>query len=231
MSDFDDHVESYEGSVNRALRFAGQEHAFFLEEKARHLLELVARRLGDPRSLRALDVGCGVGLVDRLVLGSFLSLDGVDTSRASIERAARDNPAGRYQVTEGGRLPFADSAFEVTFAICVLHHIGVGERREFVQELARVTTPGGIVVVFEHNPLNPATRLVVSRCEFDEGVVLLSRGHVDDLLRGAGLGRLESQYILFFPWRGAVLRSAESLLRSVPFGAQYYVAASRPGPM
>ena len=46
----------------------------------------------------------------------------------------------------------------------------------FVAELARVVRPGGLVVVFEHNPLNPLTRLVVSRVTFDDGVRLLRSG-------------------------------------------------------
>ena len=87
--------------------------------------------------------------------------------------------------------------------------------------------PGGIVAVFEHNPLNPLTRLVVARCEFDEGVQLLSTRKVRELLAHAGLHPLERRYILFFPWRAAFLQRLEARLGPVPLGAQHLTAARR----
>ena len=66
-TDFDRYRESYEEAVEDAISFAGQEHEFYVEAKARRLLELARGHLGQ-RPLRALDVGCGIGLTDRLVL-------------------------------------------------------------------------------------------------------------------------------------------------------------------
>ena len=37
----------------------------------------------------------------------------------------------------------------------------------------------------KHNPLNPLTRLVVSRCEFDRDAVLLTAKAAKRLLRGS----------------------------------------------
>ena len=87
--------------------------------------------------------------------------------------------------------------------------------------------PGGLVVVYEHNPLNPLTRVAVSRCEFDEGVELLSRGETKSLLRRAGLEPIESRYIAFFPWRGRGLRALEHGLARLPLGGQYVVGAMK----
>ena len=53
--------------------------------------------------------------------------------------------------------------------------------------MARVLRPGGIAAIFEHNPLNPLTRRVVSNCVFDEDAVLLRRRRARGLLRQAGL--------------------------------------------
>ena len=91
--------------------------------------------------------------------------------------------------------------------------------------MQRVTRPGGIVVIAEHNPLNPLTRYVVGRCEFDGDAVLLSRRETDRTLRSAGLSEFECRYILFFPWRGSGLRRLELSLGRVPLGAQYLVTA------
>ena len=96
-----------------------------------------------------------------------------------------------------------------------------------MRETARVVRPGGLVAVFEHNPLNPLTRRVVRDCAFDEGVELLPRRELETLLRAAGLEVVSAHYLLFFPWRGRLFEAAERLLARLPLGAQYVVAARR----
>ena len=91
-------------------------------------------------------------------------LAGVDPSEAMIEAARKANPEADYRVADGTELPFEDGSFDLAFAVCVLHHVAPPDRPAFVAELARVTRPGGLTVVFEHNPLNPLTRLAVRRC-------------------------------------------------------------------
>jgi SAM-dependent methyltransferase len=221
--EFDRFGATYEEAVDSAIAFAGQEHDFYLEAKARRLLELTRRHLGGGRP-RALDVGCGVGLVDRH-LSSALDLHGVDVSPAMVERAQAANPDVSYRVYDGRRLPFPDGELDVAFAICVLHHVDPPDRGALLAEMARVTRPGGLTLVFEHNPLNPLTRRVVRNCAFDEGVELIGRGELERLARAAGLLVVASEYLLFVPWRADTLERA---LRRLPLGAQYVVAARRP---
>jgi hypothetical protein len=52
--------------------------------------------------------------------------------------------------------------------------------------MARVTRPGGLICIIEHNALNLLTRLAVNRCPFDADAVLLRSGQSQELLRGAG---------------------------------------------
>jgi hypothetical protein len=94
--------------------------------------------------------------------------------------------------------------------------------------MARVVVPGGLVVIFEHNPWNPITRLIVSRCEFDRDAVLLTCRESTSLLSQAGLERLANRQILYFPWRGRFWKYAESLISWLPLGAQYYAAGCKP---
>lgn len=176
--------------------------------------------------MTALDVGCGVGLTDRY-LGGVSSLVGVDISPGVLEAAAEANPAVRYLEYDGRRLPFDDESFDLAFAICVVHHVPVAEWNDFVAEIARCVRPGGLVLLFEHNPLNPLTRLAVHRCAFDENVTLLRRSKAASLLRQAGLELVESAYILFFPWRGRVLDTLDQRLGRVPLGSQYYAAGRK----
>ena len=222
-TEFDRYGDSYEAAVDDAIGFAGQEHGFYVDAKARRLLELSRRRLGRA-DVAALDVGCGPGLTDVRVLPHLGSLHGVDVSAPMVERARKANPSASYEVYDGRRLPFDDGRFDLTFAICVLHHVERPDRPGLVAELGRVTRPDGLVAVFEHNPLNPLTRHVVRTCEFDKGVELLGRRELAGLLDDAGLELVDTEYLLFFPWRGRPFAALERALRSVPLGAQYVVA-------
>jgi SAM-dependent methyltransferase len=220
-AEFDRFDQTYEAELDEAIAFAGREHDFYVEAKARRLLELARRRLGD-RPLEALDVGCGPGLTDRHLLPHVASLAGVDPSPGMVERARRENPRAEYSLYDGERLPFEDATFDLTFAINVLHHVDVPDRRPLVAELGRVTNRDGLVAVFEHNPLNPLTRRVVRSCAFDEDVVLLGQGELVRLFRAAGLHVADREYLIFFPWRADAL---ERRLTRLPLGAQYVVTA------
>lgn len=217
-------AERYVLEVEEAIRFARREHGFFLAAKAKALLDLADRRFPSGARIRALDVGCGDGRLDAM-LEPLGELHGVDVSPELVAAAADTAPHGRFQVADGTRLPFADDAFDLTFTVCVLHHVEPPERLGYLRELARVTRTGGLVVVFEHNPLNPLTRLVVRRCAFDEGVELVGRRSLCRSAKAAGLTVEETRYILFFPWTRAPFRRLERWLAPLPAGAQYFVAA------
>ena len=225
---FDAYVDGYEAAVRASISFGGQEPEFYARLKARHLIDVVNRRLGTPEQARALDVGCGVGLVHRYLAPELGALAGVDLAAQAIERARAENPRVDYRSYDGERLPHDDESFEVVFAMGVVHHVPPAARARLTAELARVAAPGGLVVLFEHNPWNPLTRLAVSRCAFDDDAVLLSRRELRSLLAAAGLKPLEGRYILFFPWSGALLRTIERRLGWLPLGAQHYSAAAKP---
>jgi SAM-dependent methyltransferase len=224
-ADFDLYSDSYRAEVERAISFAGQNLDYFTQAKARELLDVVDRFVGPPATLTALDVGCGVGMTDQLLAGRFGTLHGVDIAEAALERAASANPSVNYRHYDGRTLPFGDGSVDVAFTICVLHHVPPPQWRTFAQELRRVTRPSGLVVVFEHNPLNPLTRWVVRRCAFDDDAVLLRQRVMSRLLEHVGLEVVEARSILFFPPGGERLAQVERVLGRLPLGAQYYVAA------
>jgi SAM-dependent methyltransferase len=232
LSEFDRYASGsdYRDEVAKSIGFSGASPDLFVAAKARLLVDLAARLLGDPKSLAALDVGCGVGETDRFLEGAFARLHGVDVARDAVAAAAERNAwAGYDAYSPGDPIPVGEGEFDIAFAVCVIHHVPPPDWERFVAEMRRSVRPGGIVAVFEHNPYNPLTRKAVSDCEFDAEAVLLSRRRTLSLLAGAGLERIESPYILFFPREGERLRKIERGLAWLPFGAQYYVAARRPG--
>jgi len=222
-SRFDAYAGSYDAAVNQSLAFLGLKVDYFTRVKAAYLIDLLERHFGDTRALDLLDVGCGVGNYHPLIGKSVGSLAGADVSAGCLEQAARRNPGVTYRHYDGGRLPFADGQFDAVTTICVMHHVPPAHWPAFAADMKRVVRPGGLAVVFEHNPLNPLTRRVVSNCEFDRDAVLLRQGKARALLEGAGFAQVRSRAILSIPSGGRVSRRLDLALGLIGLGAQYLV--------
>lgn len=225
--DFDRYSGRYAQTVNDSISFSGLQVDFFIKAKAERLLDLLRGHFGETRNLRLIDVGCGVGSYHPLLRGMVGAIHGVDISPDSLDQALKANPDVSYKEFDGRTLPFDDRAFDVAYAICVLHHVPPLQRPEFMLEMARVVRPGGLIVIFEHNPINPATRYAVWKCPFDEDAVLLSRGESLTLLREAGAARLSARYMLAVPALRGWLRRVDDALSGIPLGAQYYAVGVR----
>jgi ubiquinone/menaquinone biosynthesis C-methylase UbiE len=197
--------------------------------KAEYLKDIVEAKLGNSAGRRVLDVGCGVGNYHRLLRGAFAKLVGIDVSEQCIEQARTVNKDVQYDVYDGGRLPYADGSFDVAYTICVMHHVPTSQWESFASEMFRVVRPGGIGLVFEHNPSNPLTMRVVNRCPFDRDAVLLRPAKTRSLLEGAGFGKVSTRSIVNIPSIGKFTRFIDgSVLGRMPFGAQY-IAIGRKG--
>jgi SAM-dependent methyltransferase len=221
--DFDQHAETYLTAVDQA---AGVSVERLAGEKARIILKVLAGCIGDPEQLRVLDIGCGIGLIDQELDGRVVELCGVDTSLCSLELARARAPAGRFVHYDGMRLPFLDSSL---FVSCVLHHVPAAARRGFMAEMLRPLRPKGAVIVIEHNPLNPITRRIVSRCAFDVDAVLLRCREAMQLITEAGASVTGRRYVGFSPLRNALVERAEQTVGWLPIGAQYCVWGIKAG--
>lgn len=221
-SEFDAYRSSYAETVNDSIAFSGLKVDYFAKAKALRLLELISEKIGDPAKVSVLDVGCGVGTYQPLLRGHVGSISGADPSSECVAEARIANPGVDYRDFDGDVLPFEDNSVDVSFAICVMHHVPPAHWPSFTREMARVTRPGGIVAIFEHNPLNPLTRHIVSRCPFDADAVLLSKRTTEKHLREAGLSGVGGRYILAVPAIDGFMRKVDDALSILPFGAQYY---------
>lgn len=138
-----------------------RQRAATLELRGRAPDEVEARAaylglLGVGEGERALDVGCGSGVVTRELarrVGPSGRAVGVDLSPQLLtvarEIAEGEGLRGRVEFHQGSALalPFPDGAFDVAIAVTVLSHTPDGERA--VPELVRVVRPGGRVGVFD----------------------------------------------------------------------------------
>lgn len=226
-TDFDDLSPVYDSEVQRSIGFIGQDLSFFTKAKAQHILGLARRHFGSPRNAVVLDVGCGIGLTDAYLVDDFAAVHGVDISEKEIERARNTNPSATYTSYDGLQTPYPDDMFEIVFAINVFHHVPPENRAALMCEMARVTKPGGLSLIYEHNPLNPLTRLAVKRCAFDADAILLRLCEAEMLENAAGLKVVDKSYILFFPVSARILTKLEQALKWLPLGAQYCIGGRK----
>jgi len=106
---------------------------------------LTTARLGP--GARLLDVGCGLGASARLAAAEYgLRVDALDASPAVVARAAAKASEARVHWTIGTlpELPFEDATFDAVLAECVLSTM---DRAAALSELARVTRPGGTLLL------------------------------------------------------------------------------------
>ena len=226
MTDFNDYVSDYSERVAAATSFVECGHDFFLAAKADQFLELMDAA-GGASSMNVLDVGCGIGMVERHLAGKVGRVVGIDIATDAVRAAAKNVPDALFLTYDGLHLPFREGSFDAASLVCVLHHVEPERWQAIVEEIARAVRPGGHIVAFEHNPWNPVTRYVVNHCDFDRGVTLLSAPHVARLFRGARLSIAKRQFLFFFPWLGRVWRAIERYLGWLPLGAQYLVFGTR----
>lgn len=106
----------------------------------------------DLASKKILDVGCGIGGIDRLLVTrhSAGKVVGIDVEMELIQRAIEDSRAAgleseiEYIVVAEGPLKFADASFDVVFSKDSIIHIE--DKAGFFKEAFRVLRDGGIFV-------------------------------------------------------------------------------------
>jgi SAM-dependent methyltransferase len=137
-------------------------------QQERHAdLEARVRRLLAPLdgAERALDAGCGTGALAYALAPSVGEVVGVDASEAYVATAREHAPPGcAFVVGDVAALDFPYGDFDLVGCLRVLHHV---RRPELVvSELARVTRPGGrILLVDQLGDVDPIRSLELDRFE------------------------------------------------------------------
>jgi SAM-dependent methyltransferase len=224
--EFDSFAATYDELLKDPIRdgFAGNP-AFFHLRKRDLIRDYFKRGAVDTKRLSYLDVGCGKGELMSLLAADFGRVAGCDPSGGMLEAVRDPDVSVDVRVQQDpNRIPFEDAQFDFVTAVCVYHHVPVAARAALTREVRRVLKPGGIFAIIEHNPYNPATRLIVKRTPVDIDAILLYPGETQSLLRTAGLPVRATSYFLYLPEGIYRLAGAvEDLLRHVPLGGQYAV--------
>jgi ubiquinone/menaquinone biosynthesis C-methylase UbiE len=135
-----------------------QERAAALAERLDGLLQLNGNE-------RTLDVGAGAGALAFALAPRVREVVAVEIDEELAARARVDAPANvKVIVGDGEHLPFERAEFDVAGTLRTLHHTRRPEL--MVAELARVTRPGGtILVVDQLAPVDPLAALELTRFE------------------------------------------------------------------
>ncbi|MFC1942698.1 class I SAM-dependent methyltransferase [Chloroflexota bacterium] len=116
--------------------------------------ELIYKLLNPAPGEKILDAGCGTGIftIDYLTAGAMVT--GFDISRPMLSLAGKKTSSYPFSGIQGDmlRLPFNDNSFDKAVSVTALEFIA--DAQSAVDELFRVTRPGGPVVVATLNNLS-----------------------------------------------------------------------------
>ena len=221
-SEFDDYAGSYDAALNEGLSLSGESEEYFAHERVRWL----AGRLADlgVQPSRVLDYGCGTGSTSPELLEQFHArmVVGVDASRESLEIARRAHVDPRMQFSTMTDLA-PSGQFEVAYIRNgVFHHVEPEHRLDALGYVHRLLSEGGYFGLWENNPWNPGTRLVMRRIPFDRDAKLLSPPHAR-AAHPRGVQRAADGFPLPLSAHAVGAAAARGQARPFPRGAQYMV--------
>ncbi len=225
-AEFDKFADDYSAAHERNLRVTGEKPEVFARAKAAALREAVkAFGLAEPGTL--LDFGSGVGVSLPHLKSEFpdTALTAFDVSARSLDMSRLRNGAIAEFVAGNSLAALEGRKFDAIFTACVFHHIPPELHGQIFAQLRGLLSQGGLMIVFEHNPLNPVTRHIVRTCPFDENAVLIGAGTLAQRQRDAGFEDVRVRYTGFFPGFLRALRPLERGLSGLPIGAQYFTTA------
>ncbi len=188
--------------------------------RLRFVREMIDRHFGaDPAARRplagrrALDVGCGAGLLSEPLARMGADATGLDAAPETIAVAQAHARAQGLAIDyrSGGIEDLADERFDLVCCMEVIEH--VADPAAFVAGLGRALAPGGLLI------LSTPNRTALSRLALvtvGEGLRMIPHGthdwarfltpeDLDALLGGAGLMTIETRGLALDPRTGFVL--------------------------
>ena len=220
LGDFSE-PEKYDALLNSGVGLSGENRDYFLKGRVKDL----KHQLPDGFvPTRILDYGCGTGESSQLLAQVFSSarVVGSDLSEETIAYARSRYEEPSVQFCTVPNLP-TSSSFDLCYCNGVFHHIPPDERSGVLRSIRAILRPGGCFALFENNPWNPGTRLIMKRIPFDRDAQTLSPRHAHRLLGRSGFSVSRPRFLFYFPRPLSWFRPLETNLVRLPLGAQYWL--------
>lgn len=227
IAEFDIIADDYYKQHKENLAITGEEPEYFSEYKVADLYEYISEK--NVASEDIFDFGCGIGNSVEYLRQYFpqSNLFCGDVSMRSIEIAKSRFPGEETYIQIGDSIPLPSESFDIVFTACVFHHILHEEHEKWLSELNRITRPGGILAVYEHNPFNPLTVRAVNNCPIDVNARLIRSGVMKQRVLNSSWIDAKIEYKLFFPSVLRFFRPFEKYLSKFFLGAQWRLIAKK----
>jgi SAM-dependent methyltransferase len=223
---FDQYAAAYEQALTNAISVSGEGREFFAEGRVAWLKRCLSRMKETPRSV--LDFGCGDGATTPVLLAQLgaSSAVGTDVSVKSLEIARKSYATARIRYES---IEDFQPAGDIDLAYCngVFHHIAPTQRAAALKIVNESLRVGGLFAFWENSPWSPATRYVMSRCEFDRDAILLTPPAARALMGEGGFEILRTDFRFIFPKSLRAFRKIEDFVHKLPLGTQYQILARK----
>jgi SAM-dependent methyltransferase len=227
-TEFDKYSKDYHRSIAHPVRslLESDGENEFLRAKARWIDHWWSAA-GRPPAASVLDYGCGTGLLTGYLhdLRPDWRYSAADPSAGMIDAARVTAPYAEFSVLGVQRAPFTGRLFDLVLMSGVCHHVPWEDWARTFAQVRATLAPRGTLLIFEHNPFNPLTQIVVRSTPIDREAQMRTASFVMRALQRFGFQVEARRYLHFFPPRLRALEPLERGLAWLPLGSQYLVEA------
>jgi SAM-dependent methyltransferase len=220
-AEFDAFAKNYEEALSQGLSLTGEGPGFYAERRIAVTHNLISRH--HFKADRILDFGCGIGTAIPFLNAAFSPIEilGVDISTEILAEACLK--VGLQNVRFQSLEQPLPNQCDLAYCNGVFHHIDPAHRELTCRIIFDALKPGGFFAFWENNPLNPGTRVVMSKCPFDRTANPIFARRAKKMLKETGFHLEAIVSCFFFPRVLAAFRSFEPYLSWTLLGGQYLV--------
>ena len=220
-----DLADEYDAMLNQGIKVSGESKEYFIHGRISDLRKTLP---ADLKVLKILDYGCGIGETSSLLKEYFkdAEITGVDLSEEAIEYAEKKYAGPSIKFDHFSNIPL--NYFDLVYVNGVFHHIEPKYRIDVIKSIHSYLKEQGVFALFENNPWNIGTRIVMKRIKFDRDAQPINPMRANRLVKNGGFEEIiGTRYLFYFPKVLSFLRFTEKYMAKLLLGAQYYVLARK----
>jgi len=227
LPEFDGISDKYSAQLEQGIKLSGESKEFFASERIKWLKKSLLTINSNFNPEIIIDFGCGTGTSIPYLLETFspIKIIGLDISKNSLEIAKQQFPEKTtYHVTQEYS---HENQADLIFCNGVFHHIPLEQRLESHKYIYKMLKPGGFFAMWDNNPWNLGTRIIMKRIPFDRDAVMMWPRLAVKYAEESNLNVVKTDFCFIFPRLLKPLRVIEKFCSKLPLGAQYLVLSRK----